>query len=273
MMSQPRRFTCPMIASLAIVLVVSGCRAPKWCSLRGLHCLPNSADHSASNFWAQCGSPVAQQSNDPAAQGLASSAGRASEQTQSDGSQSATLTSQDRAAEPALSSSRTLRQTSGIPAQTIAYTRAAASPVGAEETLGSPDQNAANPQERPGQQQPNPFQLPSVLPGAEAPPLRLPPMGSSPNDAQDMARQRAFQSMFRPPIALPSLPDADPNAASGIYGLEELQLLARDNNPRLREAAAAVETARGLMIQAGLPPNPKVGYEAEHRAHGLYPGL
>ena len=45
--------------------------------------------------------------------------------------------------------------------------------------------------------------------------------------------------------------------------LEELQAIARENHPALRAAAASVESARGLMIQAGLPPNPNFGYEAD----------
>jgi outer membrane protein, heavy metal efflux system len=45
--------------------------------------------------------------------------------------------------------------------------------------------------------------------------------------------------------------------------LEELQRIARENHPGLRAAAASVEAAHGRVIQAGLPPNPNVGYEAD----------
>jgi cobalt-zinc-cadmium efflux system outer membrane protein len=76
---------------------------------------------------------------------------------------------------------------------------------------------------------------------------------------------------------VPPLPGAAPDLAAGVMGLDELQELARSNQPRLRAAAAAVETARGQMIQAGLPPNPNVGYEADtvrtantNGYHGVY---
>ena len=45
--------------------------------------------------------------------------------------------------------------------------------------------------------------------------------------------------------------------------LSDLQHLALRNNPLILEAAAKVEEARGAAIQAGLPPNPNVGYEGD----------
>ena len=45
------------------------------------------------------------------------------------------------------------------------------------------------------------------------------------------------------------------------YTLADFQRLAAANNPALRQAASDVEAARGLMIQAGLYPNPTIGYE------------
>jgi cobalt-zinc-cadmium efflux system outer membrane protein len=54
-----------------------------------------------------------------------------------------------------------------------------------------------------------------------------------------------------------------PEATAGVSALESLHELARQNHPGLKAAAADVEAARGLMIQAGLPPNPSVGYQAD----------
>jgi cobalt-zinc-cadmium efflux system outer membrane protein len=54
-----------------------------------------------------------------------------------------------------------------------------------------------------------------------------------------------------------------PQSIDSRIGLDSLHQLAYSNHPSLRAAAANVESTRGLMIQAGLPPNPKVGYQAD----------
>jgi cobalt-zinc-cadmium efflux system outer membrane protein len=48
--------------------------------------------------------------------------------------------------------------------------------------------------------------------------------------------------------------------------LAELERLALQNNPTLEQAAAATRSARGLAKQAGLLPNPVVGYQSEEFA-------
>jgi cobalt-zinc-cadmium efflux system outer membrane protein len=45
--------------------------------------------------------------------------------------------------------------------------------------------------------------------------------------------------------------------------LVDLEQMAVDGNPTLRQAAANVEAARGRAVQAGLYPNPTAGYEAD----------
>lgn len=61
--------------------------------------------------------------------------------------------------------------------------------------------------------------------------------------------------------------------------LDQFQGLALAGNPGLREAAARIEAVRGKWIQAGLPPNPFVGYTGQQLAsagkaeqHGLVLG-
>lgn len=49
-------------------------------------------------------------------------------------------------------------------------------------------------------------------------------------------------------------------AHSASWTLEQLQGLALQNNPTLRQAAANVDMARGLQQQVGLYPNPQLGY-------------
>ena len=107
---------------------------------------------------------------------------------------------------------------------------------------------------------PKPLKIPSELPGADAPPLRLPP--HSP-DEPEAERRDAVRELYAP---LPPVDDstgttADP--AEGPFTLKTLQELALQNSPVLRQAAADVEAARGAMIQAGAYPNPIVGFEAD----------
>lgn len=45
--------------------------------------------------------------------------------------------------------------------------------------------------------------------------------------------------------------------------LEGLEALARQHNPTLAQAAARIEASRGKALQAGLYPNPTVGYQGE----------
>jgi cobalt-zinc-cadmium efflux system outer membrane protein len=54
-----------------------------------------------------------------------------------------------------------------------------------------------------------------------------------------------------------------PAAAAGGLTLADLQHMALQGNPTLSQAAAQVEAARGRALQAGLYPNPTVGYEAD----------
>lgn len=76
-----------------------------------------------------------------------------------------------------------------------------------------------------------------------------------------------LQASVLPPVrqvthAEPALP-----AAQGS-GLDELLGLARERNPQMIAAAARVGEARGQMIQAGLYPNPTVGYSASQMNDG-----
>ena len=103
------------------------------------------------------------------------------------------------------------------------------------------------------------LKIPSDLPGAQVPPLELP----SPDPSQRKEREEAIRRLF------PDLPplDADPTSIPGPNGsgltLSDLQRLALSNNPIVRQAAADVEIARGAAIQAGLWPNPTVGFEGD----------
>jgi len=54
--------------------------------------------------------------------------------------------------------------------------------------------------------------------------------------------------------------ESDSLQSDGVWDLESLQGLARENNPTLQQAAASADMARGLYRQSGLYPNPQLGY-------------
>jgi cobalt-zinc-cadmium efflux system outer membrane protein len=102
------------------------------------------------------------------------------------------------------------------------------------------------------------LKIPPELPGATAPPIAL-PGPQAPRSEKEAAIHRLF-----PP--LPALdPDIQPIPGPDGHplSLADLQRLAMANNPTLRQAAADVEAARGALQQAGLYPNPTIGYEAD----------
>jgi cobalt-zinc-cadmium efflux system outer membrane protein len=69
-------------------------------------------------------------------------------------------------------------------------------------------------------------------------------------------------------------PQAEPQKPSPQQGmtLDQLQQMALTNNPTLRQAKAGVTAAEGLTRQAGLWPNPTVGYVGEEMRGGSFGG-
>src|SRR5262249_18698015 len=59
-----------------------------------------------------------------------------------------------------------------------------------------------------------------------------------------------------------SLPTPTTTAATAL-SLADLERMALQSNPTLAQATAKIEAARGKAIQAGLYPNPTVGYQSE----------
>ncbi|MFN9712805.1 MAG: TolC family protein [Planctomycetota bacterium] len=104
-----------------------------------------------------------------------------------------------------------------------------------------------------------PLRLPPELPGANTDPLVVPSM----RDLNAEQQREAIRNLF--PELRPADADlsATPEPMDSRMGLESLHQMALANHPSLRAATAAVESTRGLMIQAGLPPNPRIGYQAD----------
>jgi cobalt-zinc-cadmium efflux system outer membrane protein len=100
-----------------------------------------------------------------------------------------------------------------------------------------------------------PLVIPKELPGSEASPIKLP--------TAEAERRRALQKLYPP---LPPLPEdlrPVPGPGGKPLALSDLQSLAAANNPSVKNAAAAVEAARGAVAQAGAYPNPNIFWEAD----------
>jgi cobalt-zinc-cadmium efflux system outer membrane protein len=95
---------------------------------------------------------------------------------------------------------------------------------------------------------------PDLLPGGRPRPLDLGPL--------DSAQRRERLQREYPPLRPPG---PDHRGENGPFGhpltLAELQRLGLSNSPLIKQALARVESARGLAFQAGLPPNPLIGFE------------
>jgi cobalt-zinc-cadmium efflux system outer membrane protein len=98
--------------------------------------------------------------------------------------------------------------------------------------------------------------VPPEIPGSSITPFQLPPADPEHKPERDRLLKELFESV-------PDLP-ADPVPTSGhIWDLADLQRQALSTHPALRVAAAAVDSARGAALQAGLPPNPVFGFETD----------
>lgn len=101
------------------------------------------------------------------------------------------------------------------------------------------------------------LEVPADVPGANLPPINLPPLDDKTTPGE---RDRLLREIYE---TLPGLPE-DPVPNTGVQvGLQEMQQEASSHHPAIRVAAAAVESARGAATQAGLPPNPVFGFEAD----------
>lgn len=194
-----------------------------------MRCLPATADQGADQFWQQCGNPGASEEFPPAYSVL----------------------DKVRRFQP------TAAQThAGRLKPTRANLDATAKPQRAIQLVSAEEIRAPSTEAKSDSA---PLRLPPELPGAETPPLVVPKMeGKSAEE-----RRRLLNSLYHDLAPLPDLKEALPPMDGESMGIEEFHELARSSHPRVRSAAAEVEAARGRMIQAGLPPNPNMGYEAD----------
>lgn len=109
-----------------------------------------------------------------------------------------------------------------------------------------------------------PFDLPPGLPGASAQPVVPPGFNKdTPAAEREKAVQKAYPEVER--VAPAGATESD----LGPLTLADLQKLATENSPVIRRAAAEADAQYGNVIQAGLHPNPTVGYQADQIQPGL----
>jgi cobalt-zinc-cadmium efflux system outer membrane protein len=77
-----------------------------------------------------------------------------------------------------------------------------------------------------------------------------------------------------PPLEpkFPRMGRAQENSSGARVTLEQAQQIARDNNPTLRQAEAEIRAAKARQQQAGLYPNPTVGYTGDEIRGGSVGG-
>src|SRR5438874_4165389 len=103
----------------------------------------------------------------------------------------------------------------------------------------------------------------SVAAGCASAPLDIPTYPLRPQPVSVTAQAPRVRPAPRPvpgESTDPVRPTSATEPISPSAGLDELLTLARTRNPDLATAAARVGEARGRMVQAGLYPNPTVGY-------------
>jgi cobalt-zinc-cadmium efflux system outer membrane protein len=115
------------------------------------------------------------------------------------------------------------------------------------------------------------LKVPPGVPGAEAPPIVLPPLPKpgQPLTPELQKKLEEAAKKYFPPLP-PVGPEFEPAPGPGgqPLTLADLERLARANSPLLRQAAADVRAAEGAWVQAGLYPNPSGGLQGQTQGPG-----
>jgi cobalt-zinc-cadmium efflux system outer membrane protein len=101
------------------------------------------------------------------------------------------------------------------------------------------------------------LQVPPGVPGATVAPIQLPNPTKDPE-----AFNKAVKKYFPPLPAIGTEQEPQPGPGGQPLTLTNLQQLARDNSPLLRQAGADVKAAEGAARQAGLYSNPTFGVQS-----------
>jgi cobalt-zinc-cadmium efflux system outer membrane protein len=106
--------------------------------------------------------------------------------------------------------------------------------------------------------------IPPELPGSEAPRIQLP--------AEKAAKEAEVRRLFPPLPPLAEEPTPLPGPDGRPYTLADLQRIAAENSPTLRQAAADVEAAKGNVLAARAYPNPTFAFEQDPNNNSSSPG-
>jgi outer membrane protein, heavy metal efflux system len=117
--------------------------------------------------------------------------------------------------------------------------------------------------EQPGK---TPFELPKGLPGSATPAITPPKFNT---DTPSAERIRAVEAVYPELKPVPESAVSKPSDSSGAISLADLQQMASQKSPALQRASAEVEAAYGQVVQAGLHPNPTIGYQGDQVQPGL----
>jgi outer membrane protein, heavy metal efflux system len=107
--------------------------------------------------------------------------------------------------------------------------------------------------------------IPAPIPASDTPLIQ-------PFSKNDAERAKEVQALYPPLPKLPEEPRALPGPDGHPYTLQDLQRLAAENSPTLRQAASDVVAAEGNLIQAQTYPNPTVGFQANPSNDASTPG-
>jgi outer membrane protein, heavy metal efflux system len=109
----------------------------------------------------------------------------------------------------------------------------------------------------PAQEGKHAFELPAGLPGADAPLLPAPRF---PRDMPLTERYKILQTTYPTLAPLPSTEEQPSNVSLTLADVQRMALAA---SPAVQRAQYDVDAAYGAVVQAGLYPNPTVGWEAD----------
>ena len=98
--------------------------------------------------------------------------------------------------------------------------------------------------------------------------------GSARAQEMQMPAQEQHHPMQIAPVKAeyPRMGRAQEHAKDTLMTLEQLQKIASDSNPTLRQAEAEIRAAKARQLQAGLYPNPMVGYTGDEIRGGSVGG-
>ena len=226
-MRRHQKIAINVLPLLILGCICVGCRTPEWCAYRSLRCVPSTADASGRTYWDNCSAgqiPVVSPNEIDSQKTNEAIQGQESK----------------RGAHATKSTDAII---AAVPIQLAAFSQSA----------------VVNDKSK----QQDPLRLPAEFPGAETPPISLPRLKADGTKLDTKTQQENILKLFPELPPLPYEADALPDDSRAAMGLEEFHRIARENHPGLRAAAANVEVAHGAIIQAGLPPNPNFGYEAD----------